>query len=162
MGTNLRRYIDDHLAGAAFALDLLQALAVKHAGDAIASAIGRLREEIDADRDELKRAVVALGKTPSGMKQKIARLFERLGRPKLIKTRADRFSTFQALEVIALGILGKKALWDALSVSENPVVRKLDLERLRHRAEEQHAVAEKIRPDLAAITLSDGAAVGGG
>jgi hypothetical protein len=151
----LGKYLNDHLAGAAFAIDLLRALRRKHKRDGFSSDIESLLLQIEDDRDELRRVAKRVGIQPSGFKQALARLLEKLSRPKLIKSHEEALSSFQAFEMLALGILGKQALWDALSVLDNLPVREVDLLRLKQRAKKQHAVAEKVRLDLAAVVFPE-------
>jgi hypothetical protein len=67
------------------------------------------------------------------------------------------FGEFQALEFLALGILGKQALWRALEVAArlDARLRDLDFERLIQRATAQHAVVEERRLSLAATAFYD-------
>ena len=57
----------------------------------------------------------------------------------------------ESLEVLALGILGKRSLWRALaaSVEAVPELRDIDLARLEQRAEDQFARVETARLDAA-------------
>ena len=154
---SLERYLHDHLAGAAFAIDLLGALSRKHERDSLSGGLQALRSEIERDREELSRIAVSLGCTPGGIKESLARFMEKLSRPKLVSDPGDVFSSFEACETLALGILGKKALWDALSLVFKSD-EAFDFSRLKARAEEQHRIVEKMRLDLAAMSLrrSDG------
>jgi hypothetical protein len=155
MSSHLEKYLGDHLAGAAFAIDLVRALCRKHAGDAFLPVLETVLREIEEDRAELARLAKRIGTRPSGFKQALARFFEKLSRPKLVQSTGEKVSSFQAFETLALGILGKKALWDALSAVDNSDVRALDLPKLKRRAESQHAAVEKIRLDLAAIAFRE-------
>ena len=151
MNTSLEKYLHDHLAGAAFAIDLLGALCTKHESDAFHEQLRSLLVDIKSDRDELEGIAGRLGIEPGGMKEGIARFMEKLTRPKLINSADELFSSFEACEALALGILGKRGLWDALAATIGTT--DADLARLRKRAEEQYRVIEKIRLDLATITL---------
>jgi hypothetical protein len=144
MQKNLEKYLHDHLAGAAFAIDLAQALCRKHEADEEAADFNALAAEIEEDRDELVRIVEALGLDPGGLKESVTRILEKLSRPKLVSSREDVFSTFEACETLGLGILGKRALWEALATTS--VARsQIDFQRLRDRAEKQHTIAERLR-----------------
>jgi hypothetical protein len=152
--TPLQKYLHDHLAGAAFAIDLLGALCRKHEADGFSEQLRSLHMEIASDRDELAAIAGKLGIEPGGLKESMARFLEKMSRPKLVSGEDDVFSSFEACETLALGILGKIALWDALSTTVGITGIDADLARLRRRAEAQHAVVEKLRLDLAALALS--------
>jgi len=57
----------------------------------------------------------------------------------------------EALETIALGILGKLALWRALGAAADlvPQIRNLNLDQLERRAQAQHARLELERLKVA-------------
>ena len=59
--------------------------------------------------------------------------------------------TFEALEIVALGILGKKSLWDAPKMvgATDARLSGLDLARLAERARTQHARVEERRLEMA-------------
>jgi len=156
MNTSLEKYLHDHLAGAAFATDLLGALCRKHETDGFSEQLRSLLVEIQADREELAGIANALGVAPGGMKENMARFMEKLSRPKLIGAGDDVFSSFEACETLALGVLGKLALWSALSSVAGVDINDDDLARLKGRAQEQHAVLEKLRLDLGAVALGGG------
>ena len=156
MSTALEKYLHDHLAGAAFAVDLLTELNRKHQSDRFSDELQTLLREIEEDRDELRRIAKARGIEPGGMKEGVARFMEKLSRPKLVGDAEDVFSSFEACETIALGVLGKKALWDVLATTMATPGSETDFERLKRRAVAQHAVVEKLRLDLAAIALGHG------
>ena len=75
-------YLNDHLAGAAAALELLSALA---ALDGEANWTEPLRAEITADRHELEQLMQQAGITPSTTPQAAGWLTEKLAR---LKTRS--------------------------------------------------------------------------
>jgi hypothetical protein len=154
MSTSLEKYLHDHLAGAAFAIDLLGALCRKHEADALSEKLRSLLLDITNDRDELVAIAGRLGIEPGGMKEGMARFLEKLSRPKLVNSADDVFSSFEACETLALGILGKLALWDALSITLEIGVLDADFDRLKRRAREQHATIEKLRLDLATVALA--------
>lgn len=63
------------------------------------------------------------------------------------------------LEVLALGVWGKRALWRALAAAEergDPRFRELDLARLIRRAERQHERIEERRLQAAAALHTAG------
>jgi hypothetical protein len=64
-----------------------------------------------------------------------------------LKLSTGAFGTFEGLEAVALGILGKLALWRALEAIANsdPCLDGVDFAELAQRAEQQHSLAEKLR-----------------
>lgn len=153
MSTALEKYLHDHLAGAAFAIDLLGALCRKHENDAFSDQLRLLLAEIERDRDELAVIAKRLGVEPGGMKEGMARFFEKMSRPKLVNDSDDIFSSFEACETVALGILGKRALWEALAASIDTARSDVNFARLKQRADNQHVIIEKLRLDLGSIAL---------
>lgn len=143
----LATYLHDHLAGARSALDVLHDLRDEHSGEPLGDFCAELMAEIEEDRAELENLASRVGGGVSRTKEAMARLGTRLSRPKLGRNLAGDFGIFQALEVIALGIQGKLALWRALSIAAetDARLRGLDFERLSNRAKEQHARVEERR-----------------
>jgi hypothetical protein len=72
-----------------------------------------------------------------------------VSRFKLRHSAADGLGTFEALETLALGILGKLALWRALAVTVDTRVHGVDFEQLITRAQAQHARLEESRLQVA-------------
>ena len=60
----------------------------------------------------------------------------------------------EALDTLAAGIEGKRALWAALTViADVPALQALDLERLQQRAKEQHARLEALSLETARMAF---------
>lgn len=147
--THLATYLNDHLAGAVAALELLEHLEKTHAGAPVARALSELRTEIDADRDVLQSLMTQLHVTESKPRKAAAWLAERLASVKLrLDDSGDgSFRLFESLEVLSLGIEGKLGLWRTLAAvaPAQPDVDSLDYETLMLRAEEQRRRAEDMR-----------------
>ena len=145
----LATYLNDHLAGAVAALELLEQLEKAHAGAAVAGALSELRTEVDVDREALQSLMTQLGVTESKPRRAAAWLAERLASLKLrLDDSGDgAFRLFESLEVVSLGIEGKLALWRTLSALAPalPGVGSLDYETLMLRAVEQRERAEGLR-----------------
>jgi len=148
-------YANDHLAGATAALELLGRLA--SAPDAPASDVfARLYEDVLEDRRQLEALLARIGERASGVKQAAGWLAEKLARLKLgAGAGDDALERFEALEILALGILGKRSLWRALGVvaATDPALAALDFARLEARADEQYARVERERLLLAPAAL---------
>jgi hypothetical protein len=138
----LTTYLDDHLAGAQAALALIGRLEPDPSDGLDLEALHR---EIDADREVLAGLLEACGAEPSRVKRAAGWIAEKLSRPKLAD--GDALGRFEALELLGLGILGKRALWRALAAVRGgePRLEALALEELEERAVAQHARVERAR-----------------
>jgi hypothetical protein len=111
--------------------------------------------EVEADRVVLQGLAERVGAGPSALKEATAWLGEKVARWKLWRRAAGGLGTFEALEALALGILGKLALWRALAVvaaAENRL-RGVDFDHLAARARAQHARVEERRVEAARTAL---------
>jgi hypothetical protein len=153
---SLPTYINDHLAGAAAAIDLLEKLHEDHPGEAIGQLAATLRTEILADREKLQMLSDRVGSAPSKLKQAAARVTAKAAQVKLGRHLAGDFGVFQALEVLSLGILGKRALWRALSAlaRNDSRLAGMDLDELTKRAERQYDLVEAKRLSLVQSALA--------
>jgi hypothetical protein len=151
MNDPLGTYLHDHLAGAAFALELLKDLREHHPQDELAGFAASLSSEIEADHRVLQQLAEAVESHPAGMKEAVAWLAEKASRLKLRRNGHGSFGTFESLEALSLGILGKAALWDALAVAEvaDTRLRGPDYTALARRAQQQHGQVEDRRLALA-------------
>ncbi|MGI9074017.1 MAG: hypothetical protein ACR2JB_22480 [Bryobacteraceae bacterium] len=151
MSDPLATYLHDHLAGSNFAIELLGSLRDQYSGELLGGFAAALLIEIAEDRQILQTILDPIGKTSPDLKQAAAWLGEKVSRFKLKRGSGNGLGSFQALETLGLGILGKLALWRALAViAENDDrVRGADLQQLIKRAEEQHARLEESRLQMA-------------
>ncbi len=155
MNDPLATYLHDHMAGSNFAVDLLESLRDEHSGEPLGQFAAALLIEIEKDRAVLQRIIDRVGKGSANLKQAAAWLGEKVSRFKLSRGAAGEFGTFEALETLALGILGKLSLWEALAVVADTEdrVRDVNFEELIARAHEQHARVEENRLRYARTTL---------
>jgi hypothetical protein len=147
---HLSVYLNDHLAGAAAALEVLRLL---EDAPGFKPWAAHLRDEIAADRRELERLMGELQIEPGTIRQAMGWLAGKLGE---MKTRLEdpsggRLHELELLETLSLGIEGKKSLWMALQhVSANdPSTPRMDYDRLIGRAQEQRAEVDARRLDVA-------------
>jgi hypothetical protein len=105
-------YLHDHLAGAAVAIELLEVMRKRK--DPLGSFANHLLNEVEVDRTTLKELANKVGSGENVIKDAAGWLSEKTIRLKFGHTMADSFGTFQAIEFLSLGILGKLALWRAL------------------------------------------------
>jgi hypothetical protein len=64
----LATYLEDHLAGAAYAIDLLGALRDQYAGEPLGGFAANMIPEVQADYDVLKELAARIGSGSSGFK----------------------------------------------------------------------------------------------
>lgn len=155
MSDPLATYVEDHLAGAAYAIDLLGAIRDQHAGEPVGQFAAGMLVEVEADNGVLEKLAERIGAGSSGLKGLSAWVAEKVSRLKLRRGASDGLGTFEALEFLALGIQGKLALWRALAVVGPGDTRldDMDFDHLAARAETQHAQVEERRLEAARVVL---------
>jgi hypothetical protein len=110
-----------------------------------------LLSEVREDRDVLQKIADEVGEGESGVKEWAAWVGLKAGQFKFMPDDGNGLGTFEALETLALGILGKLALWrvlELLATSGRPL-GSIDLERLTSRAKEQFTRVEGRRLSVA-------------
>ena len=154
---HLAIYLNDHLAGATGALQLLDDL-LNDDDPSLRRLITELRQAIAEDRDELMRLMRSAGIDMSPARAGGGWIASKAAELKLALDDSTNGALwiFELLEALALGIEGKRALWSVLkSVSDVvPVLRVADYERLAGRADYQRQVIEGKRLDWAATALA--------
>lgn len=142
----LETYLNDHLAGSTGALQLLAHLIEEAPDLAFADFCRALRDEVQADVEQLRELMKRLDHSESAVKKTGAWLAEKVTEIKLLLEGeyGSDFGRFEALEVLSLGILGKKALWTALQTVQDstPALSEFDLPLLIRRADEQYERTE--------------------
>jgi hypothetical protein len=159
MSTHLTTYLNDHLAGSVAAVDLVDRL-IKN--DDMADArdtLVRVRADISADQEMLSDLLKRAGGEESALRHLGGWLADKASRLKLLLDDpvSGRFERLEAFEILALGILGKRSLWHALSAAQPQIagLRGVDFPRLVTRADEQYTKIEALRLDAARRALSD-------
>jgi hypothetical protein len=155
MSDPLATYLHDHLAGSRIALDLLGALAEEHGGEPLGAFAEELRVEIDEDRQTLEDLSALAGPGGTSIKDGLAWLAEKAARVKLRRDAGHGLGTLEALETVALGILGKRALWRALAhvAGADSRLQGPDYGQLIARAEAQFARVDERRLAVAREVL---------
>lgn len=150
-GDPLGTYLHDHLAGSNFAIDLLRSLQKNYPEDQLGALAVGLLVEVETDRQTLQQIVARVGKGLPDLKEAVAWFAEKVSRLKLGHGDETGLGTFQALETLELGILGKAALWRALKVVAEADKRfhNIDFDSLIARAQEQYAQVERQRLRIA-------------
>jgi hypothetical protein len=144
-------YLRDHLGGAQIAVQLLEAMCDKQEDERYREFAKRLLPDIESDDNTLRSILEAIDEEPSGIKNAGGWLLEKLTRLKLGHARSPGLDLFEALEMLSLGIAGKRSLWKALQVISKEDIRlgKFDFNTLLHRADEQYQAVEQERLRLA-------------
>jgi hypothetical protein len=142
-------YLNDHLAGAVAALELLDHLIERYSGRPLAQFFLHLHDEIKADQELLRTLLDNAEKKESFFGKIAAWIAEKFARAKfkLAGEEIGGLGLVQALEMLALGIRGKELLWRALATSNWPPLRDVDLAKLEQRAIEQQQRVEEKRLD---------------
>jgi hypothetical protein len=150
MSDPLAIYLQDHLAGAAHAIDLVKNMREKYAGNALGEFASNMLLEIEEDRDVLRDIAARIGARSSELKEFGARVSEKVSRIKL-SDEAHGFGTFESLEFLGLGIRGKRSLWVSLQLvaESDQRLNGVDFPPLIKRAERQELEVETQRLEIA-------------
>jgi hypothetical protein len=149
----LSTYLNDHLAGAQAALEILSAL--RELGDS--DEWRRVEAEIAEDRQVLEALVHKTSSDPSTLRRAAAWTAQKLADLKLRVEDPSNgaFRRLELIETLAIGIDGKEALWTALQrISEMATeLGSVDYTRLIARAQAQRQFVEAKRLEAAAVAL---------
>jgi hypothetical protein len=152
----LATYLNDHLAGSTAGVELARRAAAENEGSELGTFLTRLAGEIEADRDALREMMDSLGVRPDRAKVAAAWLGEKLGRlkPNAQLRGYSPLSPLVELEILLLGITGKRLLWNALAeVAGEHGLDAQRLEELAARAERQRTEVEERRVAVARRAL---------
>lgn len=149
-------YLNDHLAGATLGVELAKRLRASNQDDPeFGPVLAEVCAEIEADRETLKAAMDRLGVGQSRLKPLAAMLGERLGRLKLNGRLwgYSPLSRLDELELLQIGVAGKRRLWRALEQTHTDDLRELDLGGLAERATAQLRQLEALHLKAASLAL---------
>jgi len=149
---NLRIYLNDHLAGSTGGLDLARR-ARENSSDPERTAMwSGVCEEIEADRETLKKMLARLEFSQNPVKSVIAWVAEKAGRlkPNGHLTGPSPLGQYLELEMMFLGVTGKLSLWRMLARVDDPRLRDFDFTALIESAESQ-----RLRLDEHRLKLGD-------
>lgn len=157
MNKSLITYVQDHLAGARFAIALIEDLRQQPDDPALAKFADSLLSQVEADRQTLEQLLqTSSAEEPSAIKGAASALAQKASRLKL--SMSEPFGRFEAVELLSLGVLGKRALWAALQTAlQGRQPPALDWDSLIARADQQHAALEELRLRLATVAFGDDA-----
>lgn len=149
-------YLNDHLAGATVGVELAGRLRGSNEGDPeFGPALAEICAEIEADRETLKEMMDRLGVDRSKLKPLVATLGERLGRlkPNGQLRGYSPLSRLDELELLQIGVVGKRRLWRALEHTHADDLPDFELGALAERATEQLRRLEALHLKAAALAL---------
>jgi hypothetical protein len=156
MSDSLAIYLHDHYAGSHFAIELLDSIQQQYPAAPLGDFARRISQEIEQDRHALRHLIDAVGKSHLDTAEVLGWLSEKAGQLKLRRDHSEGLGTFEALEMLALGIQGKVSLWTALPEIRqvDPRVPDLDFATLLARAQTQYNQVDEQRLLLAATTFA--------
>ncbi len=149
-------YLNDHLAGSTSGVELARRLRGSNRGDPeFGPTLAELCAEIEADRETLEAVMDRLGVGRSRLKPLAAVLGERLGRLKLNGRLwgYSPLSRLEELELLQVGVAGKRRLWRALEHTHSSDLSCFDLSALAERATEQLRRLEALHLKAAVLAL---------
>jgi hypothetical protein len=161
MDDSLLRYLNDHLAGSAGAIGLIQKLATSAEDPAEAHFFHDLERKVESDRALLKELIGRLGETSSTVLEAAGSITGAAGRLKLNWEGMEPgcLGRFEAMEVLALGIQGKRLLWLVLAELAPfiPEWAGTDFAELELQALDQRDAVEALRIEAGRDALLDAA-----
>jgi hypothetical protein len=141
----LATYLNDHLGGATFGVELVRRAAGENQGSALGAFLSELTQELEADRAALKAAMDELGVSADRAKIAAGWAAEKVGRlkPNGQLRGYSPLSPVVELEGLLVGIQGKLSLWRALAeVADALGLDRARMEALAARAQRQQADVE--------------------
>lgn len=149
----LRIYLNDHLMGSSFGVELARRCLRSNEGTPLGVALVELLAELVEDRRTLLELMAALGASTNRIKVIGAVLGERVGRIKLNGRLAGYSDQSRLLELEALygGVDLKLRMWLALQqvAVADPRMTAVDIDRMIERATSQRARIERHRFEAA-------------
>src|SRR5262245_34356677 len=152
----LATYLEDHRSGALGAVELLEALEGREGdpglGAFAADILGRVKQDVAV----LDHIIDRVGER-SPLKEAAAWVAQKVAHLKMPGHGNDDLGVFESLEALALGILGKRSLWEALGriADGEPRLEGFDFADLMHKAEEQFERVNARRLAMAPAVLFD-------
>jgi hypothetical protein len=152
----LHIYLQDHLAGSTFGLELVERCRRNNEGSGLAEPLAELAAEIAADRQTLVEVMRAVGADASRAKVAVGWTLEKVRRlkPNGAFFEYTPLARLVELESLAIGIAGKRAMWRAL---DDVVPREdrgsHDFSALADRATDQLSRVESLRVEAARLAF---------
>jgi len=154
----LGTYLNDHLAGSTVGLELAKRARGSNEGNEYGAVLERISKEIEEDRETLQRLMTSLEIKRDRPKVALAWTAEKFGRlkPNGRILSYSPLSRLIELESLALGIAGKRSLWEALGevADQDARLDATELKQLADRAERQRSEVWKLRQQAAREALA--------
>jgi hypothetical protein len=153
----LATYLNDHLAGSMVGVELARRAASENADTPLGDFLSGLAQEIEEDRAALRELMDSVEVSPDRKKLAVAWAGEKAGRlkPNAQLVGYSPLSPLIELEMLSLGIEGKRMLWVALQTVAGEYGLPADrLAELVARARRQRDRVERQRRTLAARALT--------
>ncbi len=140
-------YLNDHLGGSSIAVGRCRHTRDRNRGTELGTFLDRLLVEIEEDRATLERVMDRVGAARSRVKPLLGAMLELFGRlkPNGQLTGYSPLSRFLELEVLSIGVEGKRLLWLALGQLADPRLAEFDFGGLAERAQGQREGLEPHR-----------------
>ena len=151
MSKPLVTYLHDHLAGSKFAIQLLEMIKDEHADEPLGRFSAELLAEIGEDRAVLQDIADRVGKGSVDLKEMVGWLAEKASELRMRRSSSGWFGTFEALEILELGIQGRIALLRVLKLlsDTDPRLSGVDYDALAERARNEQERVEVFRLEAA-------------
>ena len=149
----LSAYLNDHLAGSAAGVRLARRCSEAHGDTGLGRYLAELVGEIEDDRGVLERVMTQVGAQPNPVKQAGALGAEFLTRLKHITPilgSSSNVARLEEIELLSLGIEGKRLLWRLLGElsDSDDRLQEFDFAVLGERAQTQRDGLEPFRIEL--------------
>lgn len=145
---SLGAYLNDHLAGAVAALELIDYIKGHFPASDLEEFLARLHKEVSADQEVVRSLLDGLGVKESTLRKAGAWVMEKAARAKLRLEKHENSGSglLESLEALVLGITGKQLLWRTLAATAPESLRvSVDFAELERRAVDQRNRAEEQR-----------------
>lgn len=157
MENAFEHYLNDHLAGASGAIALIGDLAERQEDDGERRFYLGLQEQVRSDRELLKELIRRAGMEEKILPRIAGDIGARAGRLKLMweGLEAGKLRQFEGLEMLALGIQGKRLLWTVVAevAALYPEWEGIDFAALAQDAKRQRDAVEQRRINSGRETL---------
>lgn len=157
MENAIEHYLNDHLAGATGAISLIDELTRRQGDEAERAFYLELQGQVTADRDLLKDLIRRAGMEEKILAKVAGDISARAGKLKLMWEGLEpgKLGQFEALEILVLGIQGKRLLWTVLGevASLYPEWSGVDFNALAQSAKQQRDAVEQRRLSSGRETL---------
>jgi hypothetical protein len=159
--SGLAGYLNDHLAGSAAALQLVDRVRSRDPDSELGYVLEALRSEIEEDQVVLDGVLATVGGSANPAKRAGALGMEVLADLRtalpVIGAGSSDAARLEEVEVLSLGIEGKRLLWKALGEvkGSDPRFATFDFQALERRAQEQRDRLEVIRLEIAGAVFKE-------